>query len=154
MAVTTQDIKALRQRTGVSIIQCKVALEAAGGDVEKALQELRKKGAAVALKKTDRTLGAGAVASYIHAGSTIGAMVELLCETDFVARNEEFQKLARECAMQVAATDDYILEDGTAELLKQPYIKETDKTVGDLIQDAVQKFGERVEIGRIVKFTI
>lgn len=154
MSVSIEQIKQLREQTGLSIMQCKDALEAVDGDMDKAIEELRKKGAAVAAKKTDRELGAGTIASYVHAGNTIGAMVELLCETDFVARNEEFQQLAYEIAMQVAATDEHVLEEGAEELLKQPYIKETDRTVGDLLQDATQKFGERIELGRINKLTI
>jgi len=154
MAISTEDIKSLRDRTGVSVMQCKKALEEAGGDMEKAIEALRKAGAAVAQKKSGRDLGAGTVAAYIHAGGTIGAMCELLCETDFVAKNEEFQNLAREVAMQVAATDDNVIEAGTEELLKQPHIKDPSRTVGDLVQDAVQKFGERTEIGRVVKFAI
>jgi len=154
MVVTRDDIKALRQRTGMSIMQCKEALEAAGGDMDKAVEELKKKGAAVAQKKTDRDLGAGTVAAYIHTGNTVGTLVELLCETDFVARNEEFQGLARDIAMQAAATDGSIFEDGNDKFLEQDYIKDPSKTVGDLIQDGTQKFGERTEIGRISKFVI
>jgi elongation factor Ts len=96
-------IKALRDETGVAVMQCKKALEDAGGDMEKARMALRKKSGEIAAKKGDRTLGAGAVASYIHANGTVGAMVELSCETDFVAKNEEFKKLAYEIAMHVAA---------------------------------------------------
>ena len=152
--VSTDQIKSLRARTGMSILQCKESLVAAGGDMDKAVEELKKKGMSVAKKKSERALGAGTVASYVHAGNTIGAMVELLCETDFVGRNEEFQGLAREIAMQVAATDEEVLDLGTEEFLKQSYIKDTDKTVGDLVQDAVQKFGERVEIGSVIKYSI
>lgn len=152
--VTTEDVKALRDATGVSVMQCKKALEDAGGDMEKAKELLREQGAAIAAKKGDRELGAGTVASYIHGGGTIGAMVELLCETDFVAKNDEFQALARDLAMQAAATDDETLEGGAEIFVSQPYIKDTGKTIGDLVQDAIQKFGERTEVGRIVKFTI
>src|SRR5688572_969985 len=101
--ITTEEIKALREETGLSIMQCRQALEEAGGDKAQALELLKKKGAEIASKKSDRTLGAGAVASYIHAGDTVGAMVELYSETDFVAKNPEFKSIAREIAMHIAA---------------------------------------------------
>lgn len=153
MAVTTDDIKALREKTGVSVMQCKEALEAAGGDMEQAIAELKKGGAAIAKKKGGRELGAGGVAAYVHAGDTVGALVELRSETDFVARNEEFKKLAREIAMQIAATDtEIVAKKDTSALLEQPYIRDADRTVGDLLQDATQKFGERIEISRFEKY--
>lgn len=104
MDISTDQVKVLRDKTGVSIMQCRKALEEAGGDLEKAEVILRKKSGASADKKADRELGAGAIGSYVHDGS-IGAMVLLSCETDFVARNPEFPALAREIAMQVAATN-------------------------------------------------
>lgn len=104
MAITTADVKKLRDETGISIMQCKKALEEAQGDMEKARVILEKQSKAVASKKADRELGAGTVASYVHNTGTVGAMVELLCETDFVARNEEFKALAYDIAMQIAAT--------------------------------------------------
>lgn len=104
MAITTEQIKELREETGVSVMQCKKALEESEGDIEKARVILKKASSKSASKKADRKLGAGVISSYIHAGSTVGSMVELLCETDFVAKNEEFKELAREIAMQVAAT--------------------------------------------------
>jgi len=101
--ITTEQVKELRDSTGVSVMQCKKALEEAGGDMEKALLILKKKSADIAAKKGDRVLGAGAIASYVHGGS-VGAMVLLSCETDFVAKNDEFKALAYDIAMQVAAT--------------------------------------------------
>lgn len=98
-------VKKLRDQTGISIMQCKKALEEAGGNTEKALILLQKKGAEIASKKSDRNLGAGVVSAYIHAGGSVGAMVEFLCETDFVSGNEEFKKIAYDIAMQIAATD-------------------------------------------------
>lgn len=172
-------------------MQCKKALEESGGDMEQAEVILRKRSGAAADKKSDRELGAGAVASYLHGGE-IGAMVLLSSETDFVARNEEFSALAREIAMQVAATNPSFLSDAdiapeartAAEavfkeevkdkpaemqekilegkmksyfqdqvLLNQPYIKDDSKTVHDLITEASQKFGERVEITRFARFS-
>ena len=105
MAVTTEQVKELREKTGISIIQCKKALEEAGGDMEKAIIILQKRSGAVADKKSGRDLKAGAVQSYIHNSGNVGAMVLLLCETDFVAKNEEFVKLAYDIAMHVAASN-------------------------------------------------
>jgi elongation factor Ts len=102
--ITTELIKELRDSTGLSIMQCKKALEETAGDISKAIILLQKKGAGIAAKKADRTLGAGAIGSYVHTNGNIGAMVELLCETDFVAKNEEFKALAYNIAMQAAAT--------------------------------------------------
>ncbi len=101
--ITTEQIKSLRDATGISVMQCKKALEEAGGDFEKALIILRKKGGDIAAKKADRVLGSGVVAAYIHGNGSVGAMVELSCETDFVAKNEEFKALAYDIAMHVAA---------------------------------------------------
>ena len=101
--VTTDDIKALRDETGVSVMQCKKALEEAGGDKEKAKVILRKQSSVAAAKKAERALGAGAIGNYVHATGTIGAMTVLSCETDFVAKNDEFRSLARDIAMHVAA---------------------------------------------------
>lgn len=191
MEISMDAVKGLRDRTGVSVMQCRKALEEAAGDVDKAEVILRKRSGAAADKKADRELGAGAVATYVHDGS-IGAMVLLSCETDFVARNEEFPQLAREIAMQVAATNPgYLSETDIAEdareaakavfleevkdkpadmrekilegkmasyfkdqvLLNQPYIKDETKTVRDLITEASQKFGERVEVTRFARFS-
>ena len=105
MAITTELIKELRDATGLSIMQCKKALEEASGDIGKATILLQKKGAGIAAKKADRNLGAGRIASYVHSTGNIASLVELLCETDFVAKNEEFGTLAYNIAMQVAATN-------------------------------------------------
>lgn len=191
MEITTEMLKALRDKTGVSVMQCKKALEEAGGDIDKAEVILRKRSSAAAEKKGDRELGAGAVSTYVHGGE-IGAMVLLSCETDFVARNPEFPALAREIAMQVAATDPkYLNESDIAPeavtaakavfveevkdkpldmqekilqgkmdsyfqdqvLMNQPYIKDDSKKVKDLITEASQKFGERVEITKFARFS-
>lgn len=103
--ITTEQVKELRELTGVSIMQCKKALEEAVGDLEKAQVILRKQSGAIAAKKSGRTLGAGVVESYIHATKKVGAMVILSCETDFVAKNEEFIALARDIAMHITATN-------------------------------------------------
>ncbi len=119
MEITTEDIKKLRDQTGISVMQCKKALEEAEGDMDKALVILKKKSAAIASKKADRELGSGTIAAYIHAGGSVGTMVELSCETDFVSKNEEFKKLAHDIAMHVAATN--------PEFLSQSDISEDDK---------------------------
>jgi elongation factor Ts len=192
MAITTEQVKALRDKTGISIMQCKKALEDAGGDAEKALVILRKKGAEIADKKSDRALGAGVVASYIHSTGTTGAMLELWCETDFVAKNEDFKSMARDIAMQVVATNPEFLStedigeedkakakevfakevEGKPEnmkenilagklasyfkervLMEQDYIKDGSVTIRSMLQGATQKFGEKVQIGKFVRFS-
>lgn len=145
----TQKVKTLRQKTGISFAQCKEALDAADNDLDQALAILKEKGAAIAEKKASRELKAGTIVAYIHQGM-IGAMVELQSETDFVSKNPEFKNLADELAMQVAAVDPTDAE----ALLASPYIKEPDKTVSDLLQAAIQKFGERVEVSRFVRFSL
>ncbi|MDO8407717.1 MAG: translation elongation factor Ts [bacterium] len=149
MEVTTDRIKELRDRTGVSVMQCKKALESSGGDFEAAIQFLREHANVSAGKKADRTLAAGAVANYTHDG-VIGAMVLLACETDFVAKNPEFATLARDIAMQVAAMDPGSQE----ELLAEPFIKDGSRAVHDLLDEAVQKFGERIEISSYARLAV
>ncbi len=146
--VTTEQIKELRDRTGISIGQCKKALEEVGGDMDKALASLKAQGAAIADKKSSRTLGAGKVSAYIHSNGNMGSMVQIHSETDFVAKNPEFRALADDLAMHVAAMHPVDL----TELLEQPFIKEPSLTIKDLIQNHVQKFGERIEIARFVRF--
>jgi elongation factor Ts len=148
--ITTEQIKELREETGLSIMQCRQALEEALGDKAKALELLKKKGAEIASKKSDRNLGSGVVASYIHAGDTVGAMMELLCETDFVAKNPEFKTIARDIAMHIAAMSPA----DVGELLGQPYIKGSGETIGDMVNGTIQKFGERTEIGKFVRFSL
>ena len=148
MDITTGSIKELREMTGVSVMQCKDALLEAGGDLAEAAVILKKRSGASARKKADRELKAGAVGSYTH-DENIGAMVLLSCETDFVAKNQEFAALARELAMQVAAMD----PESADELLEQPSIKNEGKTVHALLDEATQKFGERVEITQFARLS-
>ncbi|MFQ5799030.1 MAG: translation elongation factor Ts [Bacteroidota bacterium] len=103
MAISAAQVKVLRDRTGVSMMDCKKALEESGGDIDKAIEYLRKKGAATVEKRADRVANQGVIEAYIHAGGRLGAMVEVNCETDFVAKTPEFRALARDVAMQVAA---------------------------------------------------
>lgn len=148
--ITTELVKELRDATGISVMQCKRALEEAGGDVKKALAILKKASSEIAQKKRDRELGAGFVEAYVHGGGRIGAMIELDCETDFVAKNEAFRNLAKEIAMQVAATNP---TDLTA-LLEEPFIKNPDTTIAKLIEEAVQKTGERIKIVNFARFEV
>ncbi len=195
MAITTEDVKALRDETGVSIMQCKKALEEAGGDMEKARMILRKNSATAASKKSERTLGAGIVGYYVHSNKKMAAMVELFCETDFVAQNPEFVEAANNIAMHITAmapefsktsdidevslskakaffeeeianTDkpaeikEKILEgklnDFFAEktLMNQSYVVNPDITIEQLVNQLIQKTGEKIEIGKFVRLSV
>jgi len=143
MAITTEQIKELREATGVSVMQCKKALEEAGGDQEKAKVALAKQSKKAASKKADRELGSGTVAAYIHAGGAVGTLVELACETDFVSKNEEFQKIAYDIAMHVAAAApeflkrDEVTEEQTTKV-KEVFQKEVEGKPED-IQDKIMQ---------------
>lgn len=137
--ITTEQIKELRDLTGISVMQCKKALEEAGGDKEKALLILRKKSTAIAEKKGDRELGAGVVDAYIHSNKTVGALVELSCETDFVARNEEFVAMARDIAMHITATNpEYLSESEITEEVRAKVI--------DMFKKEVDESGKPADI--------
>lgn len=148
--ISTEQIKELRDKTGISVMQCRKALEEAGGDMEKALVILREKSGEIADKKSDRTLGAGVVAAYVHATGIMGAIVELNCETDFVAKNPEFKALAYDIAMHVAANAPTTVD----ELVLQPFVKNPEVTVADMVKGAVQKFGEKTVVGRFSRFSV
>ncbi len=150
MQITTEAVKELRDETGVSVMQCKKALEEAGGDKEKALAILAKKSGDIAKKKGDRTFGAGVVASYIHNTKDIGAMIVLSCETDFVAKTDEFKHLAREVAMQVAAMDPNDVET----LLKMDYIRDGSQTIESMVKEAIHKTGENIVIKKFERFAL
>ena len=165
MAITTADIKALRDLTGAGIMDSKRALEEADGDMDKAQEILREKGIASAAKKSDRQTDQGLVESYIHSGGRIGAMVEANCETDFVARTEDFKTLAHDIAMQVAAmnpkyVDESAIPDGEdvnpseACLLQQPFIKDPSMTIDELIRETVGKVGENIRIRRFSRYSL
>lgn len=188
-----EQVKALRERTGAGIVEVKKALDEAGGDDNKAIEILRKSGQAKAVKKGDRETKEGVVVSYIHSNNRVGALVQLFCETDFVARNEEFQDLARDIAMHITAAnprylkpEDVTLEDIAKEkeiwaeqlknegkpaemlenimsgkeakfraenaLLTQPFIKNPDLTIGDLITEKIHKIGENIQIGAFTRY--
>jgi elongation factor Ts len=148
--ISTEQVKELREKTGVSMMECKKALEAAEGNMDKALLILKERSVAAAAKKSDRKLSAGTVASYVHNTSQVGAMVLLSCETDFVSKNEEFMALARDIAMHAAA-----MRPGTTDvLLAEAFIKDPTKTVADLISTATQKFGERIVLSKVEVFIV
>lgn len=132
------------------MMDCKKALEEANGEEAKAREFLSKRGAELAEKKAERKTNSGLVESYIHANQKIGALLELYCETDFVARNENFKVLAHEICLQIAAVGAQTPE----ELLSQPYLKNPEKTIKDLINDTVGKLGENIKIGKFTRFEI
>ncbi len=193
MAITAQMVKELREKTGAGMMECKKALEQSGGDFNKALEYLRQKGLATAQKKAGRAASEGIIASYIHMDK-IGVMLELNCETDFVARNEEFRQLAKDIAMHIAASNpQYISRDDVPQeiiekereiykaqitgnkppqvvekiiegklekffedmcLLNQPFIREPERKIGDLITEKIAKFGENIVVRRFVRFQV
>ena len=196
MSLDLKLITSLREKTGAGIVECKSALSESDGNVEKAIEILRKKGEIKAAKKSaERTAKEGLVHAYVHANGRVGAMVELSCETDFVARNEEFQGLAHDLAMQIVATNPlYLSPDDVPEeliakekeiyfeeikaqgkpesvvekimegkitkyfgdicLLRQPFIKDEDVTVEELVNQKIAKIGEKIEIKKIARFEI
>jgi elongation factor Ts len=163
--ITASAVKELRDRTGAGVMECKRALVEAGGNVNKAIEILNQQGLARAEKKSGRIATQGVIDAYIHAGGRIGAMVEVNCETDFVARTEDFRRLAHDIAMQVAATGPKYLrrEDVPADdaaraselaLLAQPFIKEPGVTIEDLIKRNVAKLGEAIRVGRFARYAL
>jgi elongation factor Ts len=158
--ITPMDtIKELRDETGLSLSQIKKALDEASGDKEKARAILAQYSSLQAEKKADRELAAGVVSAYVHGSGTIGVLVELGCETDFVAKNEEFVALAKDIAMHICAMAPTSIdnEDGQGEetaLLKQSFIKDPSLTVGERLSGAVQKFGENTKVTRFVRYSI
>jgi elongation factor Ts len=195
MEITAQMVKQLRERTGAGMMDCKSALNETKGDMESAVDYLRKKGLAAAAKKAGRVAAEGAVGSYIHGNGRIGVLVEVNCETDFVARTEEFQELVRDIAMHIAAAEPRAVRreevtqadldrertifrdqalasgkpanivdrivDGKIEkyfsefvLLEQPFVKDPDKTVGQLVTEKVAKIGENIQVRRFVRFKL
>tara|TARA_B110000014_G_scaffold231341_1_gene193352 strand:- start:4522 stop:5025 length:504 start_codon:yes stop_codon:yes gene_type:complete len=162
--ITTELIKDLRARTSAGVMDCKKALEETEGDVDKAESLLREKGIASAANKAGRDTDQGLVDTYIHSGGRIGAMIEINCETDFVARTDDFASLAHDIAMQVAAMSPTLLaieeaseNDNVTEdqcLLSQPFIKDPSKTIQDLINETVGKLGENIRVRRFQRFSL
>lgn len=188
-------VKELREKTGAGIMDCKEALTNTDGDMEKAVEFLRKKGLATAAKRAGRAMSEGAIQSYIHMGGKLGVMVEVNCETDFVAKNDDFQEFARNIAMHIAATNPLgiqpedipeevinkekeiyraqALELGKPEnivdkiadgklnkfikdncLMNQPYVRDPEKSVSDLLNELIAKIGENITISRFVRFQV
>lgn len=193
--MSLEKIKTIREKTGAGMVDIKKALEQAGGNEEKAIELLRKSGQAKALKKSERTAKEGVVASYIHSNSRVGVMIKLLCETDFVARNSDFQELAKDICMHIAGMNPKFLkpEDVSSEivekekeiwkeqlknegkpeamfekimsgkekklreemsLLSQPFVKNPDITVGELIGEKVGVIGENIQVGEFVRYEL
>jgi len=144
------DLKKIRNMTGASVDAIRKALEEADGEIEKALELLKDRGAIVAANKAGRQTGEGIVSYYVHANSKVGVLVKLLCETDFVARTEQFKELGHELAMHIAAMDPINIED----LLSQAYIRDQDITIDALIKDYIAKLGENIKIGEFRRFEI
>lgn len=161
MDISAAAVKELREKTGAGIMDCKRALTDSNGDMEKAAEALRLKGLTRHLKVAGRTANQGLIESYIHTGGRIGSLVELNCETDFVARTDEFRTLAREIAMQVASMDprDLGSMDGEGEgdetlLLDQSYIRNPAKTIRELVREAIGKLGENIQVSRFARFEV
>jgi len=143
-------IKKLREETGAGVMDAKKALEDASGDLVKAKELLKAKGLEKAQKKADREIKSGKVFTYIHGEGRVGSIIKLGCETDFVAKNEEFVKLGNEIVMQVAAMNPENIDD----LLEQNYIREASKQVKDLLTDAIAKIGENITIVEIYRLAV
>ena len=195
MSISAKEVKVLRDRTGAGMLECKKALEETGGDVEAAIDYLRTRGAAKAAKRAERSADQGTVGHYLHHGGRIGVLVELNCETDFVANTDEFRTLAREIAMHVAATSpiavseenvpsevvererqiylEQVRAEGKPEkiqekiiegklrkffeesiLLRQPFVRDPNRTVGELVTELSAKTGEKIEVSRIARFEV
>jgi elongation factor Ts len=165
MKISVEAVKELRNITNVGIADCKKALLEVGGDMEKAVEFLKQRGVAIAEKKKDVATTEGIIEAYIHYTKRIGALVELNCETDFVARTAEFKELAHDLAMQIAATAPQFLTSEemppeaetdlqAACLLSQPFIKEPNKTVQEIITETVAKVGENIKVRRFVRFEL
>ncbi len=165
MPIPVALIKELREKSGAGVMECRNVLEECGGDMEKAMQVLRQRGLARAEKKAQRTTSQGLVEAYVHPGGRIGAMVEVACESDFVARTDEFKELAHDLVLQVTATSPQFLspQDIPPEdhgdprevcLLLQPFIKDEGKTVEERIKETIARTGENIRVRRFVRFQL
>ena len=148
--VKANKVKQLRDKTGASMMECKSALIEAKGDEKKALKFLQKKDRFTAMKKSERIAKEGIVDAYVHSNKKIGALLELMCETDFVARNEEFKELAHDIAMHIAGMD----SKNEKSLLEELFVKNPEIRVKDLIDQKIAKFGENIKIGKFVRFEL
>jgi len=195
VSISMENVKTLRQKTGAGVMDCKKALQETGGDIDKAVEYLREKGIAAASKKAGRTAAEGIVGSYIHMGGKIGVLIEVNCETDFVAKTDHFKELVHNLAMQVAASQpeyvsrehvpaeevekekkilrqqalaenkpEHVVEkmvEGRLEkffearcLMEQPYIRDNDQTVKDLIMESIAQLGENIVVNRFARFAV
>ena len=165
VAISAAQVKELRERTSAGVMECKSALEEAEGDMERAIAVLQARGVALAEKRAHRATSQGLVECYIHAGGRIGSMVEVNCETDFVARTDLFKTLAHDLAMQVAATSPLSVseedlpsgaEGDPAELclLRQPFIKDDARTVDDVVKEVIAKTAENIRVRRFARFEL
>jgi elongation factor Ts len=150
MAIDLKTLKKLRDETAASIADCRRALDEAEGDYAKALAWLKKRAAEIAAKKADRETSQGIVEAYIHQGGKVGVLVQLLCETDFVARTDDFKNLAREIGMQVAAMNPENVE----QLLQQEYIRDGSQTIEQVIKNVIGKMGENITVKKFIRFEI
>lgn len=149
MAIDVNLIKQLREETGAGIADCRVALEEAGGDMNKAKEVLKQRGLDKAGSKSDREVSAGVVETYSH-GGRVGVIVEVLCETDFVAKTEDFKTLAHEVALQIASMN----PENSEELMKQDYVRDPSQTVEILVKAAIGKLGENIKVGRFTRIAL
>lgn len=150
MEISIEDIKKLRAQTNISISDCKKALEEAGGDFDKALEILKKRGAELLEKKKERETKEGLIGAYLHQNGKIAAIVKITCESDFVARNEIFKNFVHDIAMQIAAMDPKDVE----ELKNQIFIKDAKKTIQDLIEETINQLGENIKIEEFQRLEI
>jgi len=149
MAVNIDDLKKLREETGAGIADCREALEESSGDMNKAKEVLKQKGLDKASSKSDREVKAGLVETYSH-GGRVGVLVELLCETDFVAKTDDFKNLAHEIALQIAS----MKPESVGELLEQEYIRDGSQKIDDLIKAIISKVGENIQVGRFERVAL
>lgn len=147
---TAQDVKKLREVTGAGMMDCKKALDEANGNFDEAIEVVRQRGLALAQKKSDRETKEGYIASYVHANNKVAALVEILCETDFVARNDEFQAMARDVAMHVVAMNPATV----ADLLEDQFIKDPNITVDDLVKGVSGKIGEKFVVNKFIRYEV
>lgn len=163
MAISADDVKRLREETGAGMLDCKKALEEAKGDFEKAKQVLKKKGFEAAAKREERETAEGLIISYIHHNNRFGVLLEINCETDFVARTDDFKELAEKIAKHiVGAAPIYLSEDEVKDgedpkevaLLSQPYLQDESVTIGDMIKEASGKTGENIRVRRFARFEL
>ncbi len=165
MPISPAAVKELREFTGAGMLDCKTALEQAKGDLEKAKDILRQKGHAAAAKRAERVTAQGLVQAYLHHDGRLGALVEINCESDFVARTDDFRRLAQDIALQVAATNPHYLSsddipDGTEDdpkelcLLLQPFVRDESVAIQDMITQAISKTGENIRVRRFARFEL